>query len=183
MEMGQSMPHGQLEQGGMNSTIHFLWISVLGLLMGSSSLEESAELQGRGAACKMPAGAACEQAARWVSLCLLTPRCHEVRSRTCLPLTPGPVKQRFPKHSSHITSLSHHPCRCPQPLHHKLSQIRAKPPPLPPTPPLCSYTTTHHICAQVGDGEARVRAPGRGCRQQSWLSRWDRLRQSPGYTR
>lgn len=68
--MGQSMPHGPLEQGAMNFTILLLWVSVLGLLRGSCSLEESAELWGRGAACRMPAGAAGDQDAQWASLCL-----------------------------------------------------------------------------------------------------------------
>ena len=49
--MGQSMPHGPLEQGAMNSTILLLWVSALGLLTGSSSPEESTELWGCGAAC------------------------------------------------------------------------------------------------------------------------------------
>lgn len=65
---------------------------------------------------------------------LLTPRCHKARNRTCLPLIPSHVKQGFPEDLSHVISLGHHPWRSSLPLHHKLSQIPAKPPPLPPTP-------------------------------------------------
>lgn len=52
-------------------------------------LEDSTEIRGQGAACKMPGGAVTNRLHDAFHFFLLTPWCHEAWSRTCFTLTPA----------------------------------------------------------------------------------------------